>query len=211
MIESLSNLVAHYGYLCVFIVVLVGSAGVPLPASELLVAAAVFAAHTHRLNINLLTGGAMTMAVAGGLLGYALGRSLGAASLARHGAAVGLDAARLRLGRYLFIAHGGKIVFLLRFVALLGPFAGVLAGVNRMPLPRFIVFNTLGGVVWATIMALGGYVFGSLFAFLDGPIGFVALAAGVLVVGVLLTYLHRQGATLQAKADAMLLGNSTGG
>ena len=211
MLESLSTLVAHYGYIVVFLSVLIASAGVPLPAGELLIAAAVYAAHTHRLDIAVLAVGAAVMSAVGGLIGYGVGRSVGAAWFARYGGVVGLDASRLRLGQYLFLTHGGKIVFFLRFVALLSPFGGLLAGVNRMPWIRFVIVNALGGATWAVTMATGGYLFGAFFASVGRPVGFAALAlAAVLIVGVFI-YVHRQGATLQAKADAMLPGSSARG
>jgi membrane protein DedA with SNARE-associated domain len=205
-LSGLSTLVAHYGYDVVFAFLFLASAGIPLPAAELLVAAAIYAAHTHRLSIAELTVGGIAMAILGGAAGYGVGRWLGAAGLNRHGGAVGLGPARQRLGRYLFIAHGGKIVFFIRFIALIGPFGGVLAGVNRMPWGRFLAFNVLGAAAWVSAMAMGGYLFGALFASVGGPIGFAALglAAGVATATVI--YVHRQGATLQAKADALLGG-----
>ncbi|MGI9168988.1 MAG: DedA family protein, partial [Caulobacteraceae bacterium] len=174
-LADLSNLVAHYGYLVVFAALLLQGAGVPLPAGEVLVAAAIYAAHTHRLDLAALTVGGMSMAALGGAAGYGIGRSLGAASLARYGGAVGLGPARLRLGRYLFIAHGGKIVFFIRFIAFIGPFGGVLAGVNRMPWGRFAAFNALGAAVWVSVMAVGGYLFGAFFASVGRPVGLAAL------------------------------------
>ena len=163
---------AHYGYLVVFGSALVGSAGIPLPATELLIAAAAYAAHTHRLDVVVLAGGAAIMAGGrwpGRLSG--IGKSVGAVTLARHGSTVGLGPSRLRLGQYLFLTHGGKIVFFIRFIAFLGPFGGVLAGVNRMPFLRFTIFNALGSLTWAVCVAAGGYLFGTFFASVGQPIG----------------------------------------
>jgi membrane protein DedA with SNARE-associated domain len=197
----LSTLVVHYGYLVTFIAILLASAGIPLPAGELLIAAAVYAAHTHRLSLATLVLVGSAGAVIGGGVGYAIGRSVASVTLARYGRLVGLSPARLRLGRYLFDVHGGKIVFVLRFVALIGPFGGVLAGANRMPRSRFLVFNVLGGVAWTVVFAAGGYLFGAFFEAVGRPMGIAAvLVAIALVVGVAI-YVHRYGAELQAKAD----------
>ena len=204
-LAGLSTLVAHYGYDVVFAALFLASAGAPLPAAELLIAAAIYAAHTHRLSIAELTFGGIAMAITGGAAGYGIGLWLGVAGLRRHGGAVGLGPARQRLGRYLFLAHGGKIVFFIRFIALIGPFGGVLAGVNRMPWGRFLAFNALGAAAWVSVMAMGGYLFGAFFASAGGPIGFTALALAVCVAIAAVIYVHRQGATLQAKADAMFL------
>jgi membrane protein DedA with SNARE-associated domain len=210
-LEGLSGLVAHYGYLVVFASALVGSAGIPLPATELLIAAAIYAAHTHRLDVAVLAGGAAMMAVIGGLVGYAVGKSVGVVALARHGSAIGLRPARLRLGQYLFLAHGGKIVFFIRFIAFLGPFGGLLAGVNRMRFSRFALFNALGSVTWAICVSAGGYVFGTFFASVGQPIGLAALIVAAALAIAAFVYIHQRGASLQAKADAALHFENAGG
>ena len=140
-------------------------------------------------------------AVIGSAVGYGVGRALGAVTLKRHGGFVGLTPARLRLGRYLFIMHGGKIVFFLRFVALLGPFGGVLAGANRMPPGRFMAFNILGGVVWALVFTVGAYEFGAFFKTAGRPLGIAAVLLAIALVVGLGLYVHRYGAELQRKAD----------
>ena len=197
----LSALVAHYGYVATFAAILLASAGVPLPAGELLIAAAIYAAHTHHLSLAILLLVGSAGAVLGGLVGYGIGRSVATVSLTRYGRVLGLTAARLRLGQYLFLAHGGKIVFVLRFVALIGPFGGVLAGANRMPAARFLVFNALGGVAWTLVFGVGGYLFGAFFEAVGRPAGIAAVVAAIgLIVG-LAIYVHRYGAELQSKAD----------
>jgi membrane protein DedA with SNARE-associated domain len=210
-LEGLSGLVAHYGYLVVFASALIGSAGLPLPATELLIAAAVYAAHTHRLDVVVLAGGAAVMAVIGGLVGYCVGRSVGAVTLARHGSAIGLGPSRLRLGQYLFLTHGGKIVFFIRFIAFVGPFGGMLAGANRMPFVRFASFNALGSVSWAVCIAAGGYLFGTFFASVGQPLGLAALAGAAVLAIAAFVYIHQRGASLQAKADAALDPETYGG
>jgi membrane protein DedA with SNARE-associated domain len=204
-LEFFSGLVAHYGYVVVFGSALVGSAGIPLPATELLIAAAAYAAHTHRLDVVALATGSALMAILGGMVGYRVGRTVGAVALARHGRAVGLGPSRLRLGQYLFLTHGGKIVFFLRFIAFLGPFGGVLAGVNRMPFLRFALFNALGSLAWAVCISAGGYLFGTFFASVGQPIGLAALVVAAVLAITIFVYVHQRGASLQAKADAALL------
>ncbi len=202
--SDLSTLVAHYGYLATFGAVLLASAGIPIPAGELLIAAAVYAAHTHRLDLGVLIVVGSLGGVLGGALGYGIGRSLGVATLRRYGGLVGLGPPRIRLGQYLFRVHGGKIVFFLRFIALLGPFGGVLAGANRMPVGRFLVFNILGGVAWTVVFALGGYLFGAFFKAAGRTAGIAAVVIVIALVVWLLRYIHRQEADLQAKADARI-------
>lgn len=202
--SQLSDLVTHYGYVATFLAVLAASAGVPLPAGELLIAGAIYAAHTHRLSLPLLVLAGSLGAILGGAIGYGVGHSVASATLKRYGRFVGLGAARLRLGQYLFRVHGGKIVFFLRFIALLGPFGGVLAGTNRMAAGRFMIFNALGGVAWTLAFAGGAYLFGEFFESVGRPVGIAAVVFAIGLVVVLVIYIRRHEAVLQAKADEML-------
>jgi membrane protein DedA with SNARE-associated domain len=74
-------------------------------------------------------------------------------------------------------------VFFGRFVALLRAFAALLAGVNRLAPLRFFLFNAAGGIVWASVFGLGGYLLGEGIRHVAGPIGWAmlttALACGV--------------------------------
>lgn len=206
----LSTLVAHYGYLATFIAVTLASSGIPVPAGELLIAAAVYASKTHRLDLSTLVFVCALGAAIGGSGGYLVGRLLGVAALHRYGRFVGLDAAKVRLGRYLFVMHGGKIVFFLRFIALVGPFGGVLAGANRMTVGRFMTFNVLGAIVWAIVFGAGGYLFGSFFEAVGRTAGIVAVVITLAVIIAAGLYIHRQGADLQAKADAVVVDHVDG-
>ncbi len=200
--SNLPELLREFGYPAIGVGVLVVSAGFPIPVGELLVAAAIYASQTHRLDIRLLLLIASAGATVGGAVGYGIGYWGGARLLERYGRFVGLGPARVRLGQFLFRRHGGKIVFFIRFMPLLAPFGGVLAGMNRMPWRRFLVFDVLGGVAWAAVMALGPYFFGEAFSAVGRPVGI----AGILALVVLAVFgarrMKRYEAKLQAEADA---------
>ena len=63
-------------------------------------------------------------------------------------------APRLKLGRYLFMTYGGRIVFLARFVAQVRSFGAVLSGASCMPWHRFMVADAAGVVTWSLTCAL---------------------------------------------------------
>lgn len=199
--DQLAALVAHYGYAATFLAVLAASSGAPIPAGEILIAAAVFAAETQRLSLPLILLLAAIAAVLGGVAGHGLGRAF-ATEISRHGRLVGLTPARIRLGRYLFQAHGGKIVFFVRFIALLGPFGGLLSGMNRMDFRRFLLFNALGGVAWALAFGIGGYLFGSMLQAAGPRLGVAAVVLTLALLGGLAFYLRGHAAELQRQADA---------
>jgi len=75
-----------------------------------------------------------------------------------------------------------------------------------MPWPRFLAFNAVGGIVWATLYGLGGYVLGDNIHRLTGPVGiaFVALAAVVIIA--FFVYLRRNEHRLEEEAERALPG-----
>jgi membrane protein DedA with SNARE-associated domain len=130
-------------------------------------------------------------AVIGDNIGFALGRWGGYPILHRYGKYIRFDERRLKIGRYIFQQHGGKVVFIGRFIAVLRTYAAFLAGTNRMSWPRFLVFNTAGGVTWACAVGLAYYYIGSAVKNVRGPLDVVLGAVAVLVVIALLIYLHK--------------------
>jgi len=58
--------------------------------------------------------------------------------------------------------HGGKTVFLARFLPILRTFAPFVAGVGRMPYSRFLAFSLAGSVGWVGLFVSAGYFFGNI-------------------------------------------------
>jgi len=200
------HLIRTYGYFAVGGIVGLESLGVPLPGETTLIAAATFAGATHRLDIGLVILAAAVGAIGGDSAGFWLGRGLGWPLLHRYGPRIGLSEPRLKLGQYLFLRHGGKVVFFARFVAALRAFAALLAGANRMAWPRFLVFNALGGVVWAAIMGSAAYLFGHQLHKFAAPIGIGLLVLVIVVVIAGVVFVRRHERALIAEAERALPG-----
>ncbi len=210
-LDHIPALISHYGYLAVFCIVAIESAGIPLPGETILLSAAIYAGKSHGLdhaNLNIfgVIAAAAAGAIAGDNAGFWVGRTFGLSLLTRYGHLIRLDTARLKLGQYLFLKHGGKIVFFGRFVAVLRAFAALLAGANRLQPWRFFVFNAAGAIVWATLFGALGYVFGAEAHRLAGPIGLIGLAAAVIVFAFSWRFYKRNEIRLIAEAEAALPG-----
>lgn len=152
-----------------------------MPGETALVTAAALAGHSQQGSIALIVAAAAVGAIFGDNVGFWVGREFGLGLLIRHGPRFGVDEDRLRLGQYLFARFGGAIVFFGRFVAVLRAFAALLAGANKVAPWRFFLYNAAGGILWATIFGLGGYVLGAEFHRIAGPFGAAAfvVAAGM--------------------------------
>ena len=203
--DKLQDLVTSYGYWAVAGVVALESMGIPLPGEAVLIMASVYAG-AHDGNITLVIAAAAAGAIIGDNIGYVLGREFGYRLLLRFGSYLGLTESRVKLGQYLFLKHGTKVVFFGRFIAVLRVLAAFLAGVNRLAWRRFLVANAAGGILWATLIGLAAYTFGKGMSNMQGPIGIAGLVLGVAAAVWMTVYLRRNEAALQAEAEKALPG-----
>ena len=199
--EWLHGFVVEYGYFAITIILMMESAGIPMPGEATLVTASVYAGTRHALDIRLIILAAAAGAIIGDNIGFWVGRELGNAALSRWGHIIGLDERKRKLGQYLFARYGGAIVFFGRFVALLRALAAVLAGVNGLQPWRFFLFNAAGGITWATIFGLGGYFLGESFTHLAGPFGWAILIIALVSAAWLWRYYKQHERQLLTEAE----------
>ena len=117
------------------------------------------------------------------MIGYAFGRGFGYPLLLHYGKYVQMTTGRIKLGQYLFMRHGGKIVFAAQFVPVLRTFAGIFAGANVMPWRSFLITNATGSMLWALIYGYAAYELGRQFEQMQGPVVIIlAIITAVSVV-----------------------------
>jgi membrane protein DedA with SNARE-associated domain len=205
--STLTHLLATYGYWAVLLFVAIESTGIPFPGETMLLVAAIYAGMTHLLFIPLVIVAAASGAILGDNLGFWVGREGGYRLLRRFGRYLHMEKRRLKLGQYLFMKYGGKVVFFGRYVAVLRAWAAFLAGTNRMRWPRFLLFNALGGITWATLYGLAGYFLGDNVHRLTGPVGIVAIVLAVVIIIAFLFFLRRNEHRLEDEAERALPGS----
>jgi len=204
--HDLTHLLSTYGYWAVLVFVAIESTGIPFPGETMLLAAAIYAGTTHHLALPFVIAAAAAGAILGDNIGFWVGREGGYRLLRRYGKYIRLDEHKLKLGQYLFKKHGAKVVFFGRFVAVLRAWAAFLAGTNRMPWGRFLIFNAAGGILWAILYGIGGYLLGNNVHRLTGPVGiaFVVVAALLIIAG--FVYLRRNEKRLEDEAERDMSG-----
>jgi membrane protein DedA with SNARE-associated domain len=196
-----------YGYLVVFVLVMLESIGVPVPGETALVAAALYAGSTHNLEIGAIVAVAAAGAIIGDNIGYSIGRYGGAKLLLRYGHKIHLHEERLKIGIWLFRRHGGKVVFWGRFVAILRTWAAFLAGANHMEWRRFLLFNAAGGIVWATVYGVFYYVFGATLSKLSTTIDVTLGIVGTAILIAFIVWTRRKEVELRERAEQEIEGS----
>ena len=186
------SLIERYGYLIVFLGVMLEGVGLPLPGETVLIAAGALA---HRGSLTLWE--TMVMgglgAVMGGQAGYCVGRFGGRPFVLRWGRYVFITPERLGRAESFFERHGGKAVFLARFIAGLRVFGALVAGMSRMSWRKFTLYSVLGGLVWAAAAVALGYFLWASIGLVEHWIGRVSLLlAAVVALALLLGWAYRR-------------------
>jgi membrane protein DedA with SNARE-associated domain len=203
---DLGHLISQYGYAAVAVIVGLESMGIPLPGETILVLSAVYAATHSDLHIAGVIAAAALGAILGDNVGYWLGREFGYPLVLRYGRYLRLTETRIKLGQYLFLRHGGKVVFFGRFIAVLRVLAAFLAGVNRMEWKSFLIANAAGGVLWSVVYGLGAYLFGSALFHTQAPVTIALVVIGLVIVAIALRYVRAHEAELERQAELALPG-----
>lgn len=161
--EYLAQIITDYGmwtYGILFAVIFVetGLVIMPiLPGDSLLFAAGTFAA-LGSLNIWGLLGLLIAAAFLGDTVNYSIGHYLGD----RAYNIKWIKKEYFEKTHAFFEKHGGKAIFLARFVPIVRTFAPFVAGIGKMSYGYFITYNLVGGVTWVLLFTLTGYLFGNI-------------------------------------------------
>src|SRR4051812_11491569 len=164
------------------------SAGVPLPGETILLASGALVQQGY-LDLGDVVAFGVLGATIGDQIGYWVGRKGGRPSVLRWGRYILITPERLGYAEEFFERHGGKAVFLARFVWGLRVFGALIAGLSRMRWRAFLFYNALGGAAWATAAVTVGYLLGGSFDLVEQWIGRATTLLGPLLALALIFYL----------------------
>ncbi len=191
-------LIETFGYIGLFLIVFAESGlffGFFLPGDSLLLTAGLFAYRVDPasgqplLNLWILLPLLFVAAVLGDNVGYWFGRKTGPPLFKRE-ESMFFKPKNLLAAKAFYDKHGGKTIIIARFMPFIRTFAPIVAGAVEMEYRRFMLFNLVGGLVWAVGVTLAGYFLGSIFPpeVLDRY--FIIIVLVVIVLSVLPTALH---------------------
>ena len=175
----MTSVIARFGVLGVFLLMVPESACIPLP-SEITLLFSGFAVHQGWMSFPLAVLAATGGNLLGSLLAYAAGRTL---PLRR------LPLARTVLRRWeRLIERGGtRAVFIARLLPLARTFVSLPAGSRRVPLVPFVALTTLGCALWAVAFLSVGLLAGSAWVAVSSVLGRVLLVVGAIALVLSLT------------------------
>lgn len=174
MIEFIVQYGPVIGYLIIFAILFAESGlliGFFLPGDSLLFTAGFLASPASQELLKHLTGkpanqpffslpilavGCFIAAVAGDSVGYTFGRRVGVRLFQREDSFL-FNKKNVYKAQAFYEKHGGKAIVLARFMPIIRTFAPIVAGIGTMHYRRFVIFNVIGGFLWAVGVSLAGY------------------------------------------------------
>ncbi len=184
----LGDIISQYGawaYFFLFAIIFceTGLVIVPfLPGDSLLFISGAFCA-TGAMDIRLLVVELLLAAVLGDNVNYLIGKRIGAAVFTKD--YKWIDKRALNYTHDFFEKHGGKTITLCRFVPLVRTFAPFVAGVTKMKMFHFQLYNFLGAVLWIIGLTASGYFFGNIPIIRNHLNTIVLLGVGAAVIPVI--------------------------
>lgn len=148
-------------YFGVFVIVLAQCAGVPLPAVAVLLGAYASARHGD-LNLAAVIAVGSLGAMLGSTIGYVLGRVGGRPLMLRLARRFHAEENRIIQLESFFERHGGRALFLGRWVIVVRLWGAIAAGAAKMPWPKFLLWNITGSIAWVASLSVLAYLAGAL-------------------------------------------------
>lgn len=190
MRETLDFLTLH-GYTVLFVWVLAEQLGLPIPSLPMLLAAGALAG-AGKLNLVWAVALALAASMIADLLWYEVGRRRGGRILALLCRIALEPESCVRRTEDTFQNHGARSLLIAKFVPGLNTAAPPMAGVTGMPLGRFLLFDSLGALLWAAGAVLVGFIFSGELERLALYLSRIGDFAVVLLVLLFAAYLARK-------------------
>jgi membrane protein DedA with SNARE-associated domain/membrane-associated phospholipid phosphatase len=183
ILEILLPHLTNWGYYIIILMTFLETSaflGLLVPGESVVVMAGLLASKGV-LELGDVIWAALLGAIMGDTVGYFIGHRFGEGFFLKYGHYLLFKKEYLDEAKGFFDKHGGKTVFLGRFMAWLRAFAPVVAGISKMPYQRFLFFNVAGGIAWAIIFSVLGYLVGNSWSIIRvylGRMGILAFIGG---------------------------------
>ncbi len=190
IIEWVIELIGEFGYFGIFILMVLESAGIPIP-SEAVVTFSGFLATRGVFDFWLVVLVSTLANLVGSMIFYYIGYFWGEPFVKRYGKYLYLGTHHLELARKWFNKYGGITVFVGRITPAVRTYISFPAGVGRMNIYSFTVLTIIGSVIWNFILAYFGVWLGENWEIITGYIDTIAVIAVIALLIIVLIYFRR--------------------
>jgi membrane protein DedA with SNARE-associated domain len=193
--------IEDYGYLAVFVLMVLESACIPIPSEVTMLfggaaANATFATSLpgHPRPLNFLVVGLLGTVgnLVGSWIAYGVGKAGGRPLIERWGRYIFLRPHELDRAEVWFDEHGQAAVFVSRLLPVVRTFISLPAGVAEMPFARFSTYTFAGCLPWTFALAGVGYALGSRWTTVERYFRPISIVVGILLVAAIAWWLIRR-------------------
>lgn len=209
--HAIVALIDHYGYLGLFVALVLGNLGAPIGTEIVLPVSGALTATGHLSRLWLTIVVALAGELTGGSIGYALGRFGGVPLIERYGKYIHFTHDRLVLVHRFFERWGTFAIFICRFLPVLRGIAAIPAGIAEMNLALFYLWTFLGSLIFCTLLifignALGAHLAAVLPLFHRGAYLLLGAALAAIVVVILALRARTRPALMGSARDDISVG-----
>lgn len=165
MQDFIINIMNSYGYLGVFLLILIENIFPPIPSEVILLFGGFMTTYTS-LNILGMTVSSTLGSVLGALILYKIGNFFNKETLkklisTRLGKLLRINNSDIDSSFNYFQTKGEKTIFFCRFIPLIRSLISVPAGINKMNVTKFTIYTTLGSLIWNIVLITLGHIVGN--------------------------------------------------
>ncbi|WP_020559124.1 DedA family protein [Thiofilum flexile] len=191
IINWIVNTVHEWGYLGIFIMMVLESSFFPFP-SEVAIIPAGYLAAQGKMNLILVILAGIGGSLVGSLINYWLAITLGRPFLVKYGKYILLKPETLERMDSFFAKHGAISTFTGRLIPVVRQYISLPAGLARMDIKLFSLYTSLGAGIWVVILALLGYFIGNNEQLIKENLTIVTLVTLACVAALILIYYWKQ-------------------
>ena len=195
IIVTIVRIVDGMGYAGIIVAMFLESSFFPFP-SELVIPPAGYLASQGDMDLWIVVLLGIVGSLLGALFNYWISLRLGRPLILRFGKYVGLTERAYDRAEEAFQRHGEISTFVGRLIPGLRQYISLPAGLARMPIGKFLLFTGLGAGIWASVLALLGYVIGNNQEAITRSLHKITIYTGagivLLVIGYIIWYRRRR-------------------
>lgn len=185
VLEWITNAIATLGYIGIALLMFLENVIPPIP-SEIIMPLAGFAAARGELNVASAIIAGTVGSVAGALLWYYIGQALGIIRVKRlvnrYGRWVSLSSRDVDIAQRWLLKRGYWAVGLCRVIPGVRTYISIPAGFARMKMTGFLIYSTVGTVLWVAFLTYAGYLLGENYERIES---YLAPISRIVIIGLL--------------------------
>jgi membrane protein DedA with SNARE-associated domain len=206
---TVTHFISNLGYLGIFILMTIESAGIPIPSEVIMTYGGFIASSGGILHVFFVAVIGSLGTGLGSTIGYGIGALGGKPFVDRYGKYLGITPERMLWAERWFCKYGESAVIYTRLLPVVRTIVNVPAGLLSMDLKKFIAYSMIGAFPWCLVLAFLGYILGAKWRSILGSLHLLsyivlALVIAIIVLAILLYILLKMGVIKKETMDRYL-------